>query len=102
MGNHTTADAQPRRAVRWNERPRLSDLWRWLRFGSDILAKEAGVPEDIILSLFRFQEVNRATAEKVLAALSRLTGHDYTLENVRINLDPEEMRREQELKRGEP
>ena len=87
---------------RWNVQPRLIDLWVQFRFGSDALAKEAGVPEEVILSLFRFQEVNRATAEKVLAALSRLTRQEYTLENVRINLDQEEMRREQESKRGEP
>ena len=50
---------------------------------------------------FVFKEVNRATAETVLAALSRLTGKEYTLENVRVNLDQEEMRRERKSKRGE-
>ena len=79
MGDNTTADAQPRRAVRWNARPRLIDLWRRLRFRSDILAQEAGVEEAVILRMFRFQEVSRETAEKVLAALSRLTGNECYL-----------------------
>ena len=87
--------------IRWNERPRLSDIWNKSRFGSDDLAEEAGVSEDVILSMFRFQEVNRETAETVLSALSRLTGKEYTLENVRVNLDQEEMRRERKSKRGE-
>ena len=73
-------------------RPRLIDLWDRLRFRSDDLAEEAGVSEDVILTIFRYQEVTRETAEKVLYALSRLCNRKYTLENVRVNLDREEMR----------
>ena len=72
-------------------RPRLYDLWRSLRFRSNDLAEEAGVEEAVILRMFRFQEVSRETAEKVLEALSRLTGHEYyTLDTVRVNLDQED------------
>ncbi len=74
-------------------RPRLIDLWGKLRFRSDTLADEAGVSEDVILRMFRYQEVKRSTAEKILAALSRLTRQEYTLETVRVELDQEEARR---------
>ena len=60
-------------------RPRLIDLWVRLHFRSDVLAKEAGIPEDVILSMFRDKEVSRSTAEKVLAALSRFYNREYTL-----------------------
>jgi len=73
-------------------RPRFIDLWHRLRFRSDTLAEVAGVGEDVILKMFRGSEVTRSTAESVLAALSRLTCQEYTLETVRVNLDQEEIR----------
>jgi hypothetical protein len=60
-------------------RPRLYDLWSILHFRSDVLAEKAGISEDVILRMFRYEEVKRDTAEKVLAALSSITGQKYTL-----------------------
>ena len=72
--------------------PLLYDLWKRYRFSSAILAEKAGVDEQIILRMIGYKEVKRETAEKVLAALSRLVNQEYTLENVRIELDHEEIR----------
>jgi hypothetical protein len=78
--------------IEWYARPLFYDLWKRFRFRSDILAEEAGVEEDVILSMFHNTWVKRSTAETVLSALSRLTGWEYTLNTVRIQVDPEEMR----------
>jgi hypothetical protein len=83
----------------WYDRPLLYDIWVQFHFRSDDLSKEAGVEEEVILSLFLGCEVKREVAETVLAALSRLTGQQYSLETVRINLDQEEMRRESKPER---
>ena len=71
-------------------RPRLIDLWNKRRFRSDTLAEKAEVPESTILAMFRDEAVERAIAEKVLAALSgMLGGKKYTLETVKVELEKE-------------
>ena len=67
-------------------RPRLIHLWRFYLFRSDTLAELAKVPESTILLMFRYEEVERPVAEKVLAALSSMLGGKYTLDTVKVEL----------------
>jgi hypothetical protein len=67
-------------------RPRFIDLWRKHHFRSDTLAAMAEVPEETILTMFRDEAVEESVATSVLAALSRLTDSEYTLNTVRVKL----------------
>jgi hypothetical protein len=67
-------------------RPFFMDIWREHRFHVDIVARGAGVSEDTVLTMLRFQAVEERDATKVLAMFSRLYRQKYTLETVRVRL----------------
>ena len=69
-----------------DERPFFMDLWREHRFRVDLVAIQAGVSEDTVLSMLRYQPVSREEAQKVLAALSKLYHQEYTLLTVSLRL----------------
>jgi len=52
------------------------------------LAEKAEVPESTILAMFRDEAVERAIAEKVLAALSGILDKKYSLETVKVEIGP--------------
>lgn len=72
--------------------PLFYDLWKRYCFDSSVLAKKAGVREQVILTMFQNEEVTRATAEQVLAALSTLIPYQCSLQTVRVTLNREEVR----------
>jgi len=67
-------------------RPFFMDLWHKYRFRADLVAYRAGVSEEMVLTMLRFQPVESQDATQVLAVLSRLYGQEYTLFTVRIRL----------------
>ncbi len=71
-------------------RPFFPELWTRHHFQTDIVACEAGVPEDTVLTMLRYQSVRSQDATRVLAALSRLYHEDYSLSTVRVRLPSEE------------
>jgi hypothetical protein len=80
--------------------PLFYDLKRRYHFSNEKLAKLAGVDEAVILRMIRNEEVSRATAEQVLAALDQLISYECGLETVRVMLDSEEERNARKQKRG--
>jgi hypothetical protein len=67
-------------------RPFFMDIWREHRFRVDLVASGAGVPEDTVLTMLRFQAVEARDATKVLSILSHLYRQEYTLFTVRVRL----------------
>ena len=67
-------------------RPFFMDLWQKYRFRVDIVAREAGVQEEVVFTMLRFQPVEARDATKVLTILSSLYQQEYTLFTVRIRL----------------
>jgi len=67
-------------------RPFFMDLWREHRFRVDLVASEAGLSEETVLSMLRYQPVSREEAQKVLAALSKLYHREYSLLTVSVRL----------------
>jgi len=60
---------------------RATDKW----FELEELVPKAKVPAYVVINLFIEQGmVKRKDVEKVLQAISELTGHEYTLDNVAI------------------
>ena len=77
-------------------RPFFMDVWREHRFRVEVFAKEANlVPEAIVLAMLRYEAVSKDDAQKVLATLSHLYSHEYTLDKVRVHLNQEEMRHDE-------
>ena len=66
--------------------PFFVDLWRVHHFRVDLMASQADVPEETVLTMLRYQPVERGAAEQVLAALSSVYQQRYTLETVRVKL----------------
>jgi hypothetical protein len=67
-------------------RPFFMDLWREHRFHVDLVASQAGVSEETVLSMLRYQPVDEEEAQKVLAALGKLYYQEYTLLTVSVRL----------------
>jgi len=67
-------------------RPFFMDIWREHRFRADLVAYRAGVSEETVLTMLRFQPVESGDTTKVLAVLSRLYRQEYTLFTVRVRL----------------
>jgi hypothetical protein len=67
-------------------RPFFMDIWREHRLRVDIVARGAGVSQETIFTMLRFQPVESRDATKVLATLSRLYQQEYTLFTVRMRL----------------
>ena len=53
------------------------------------LSDQSGVPRDVVAKMFVGTPVERADAEKVLAAFSHIAGHTRNLENTRVALTQE-------------
>jgi hypothetical protein len=60
------------------------DLWQAHRFRVDLVADRAGVPEDTIYTMLRYQPVKENEAQKILATLSTLYQQEYTLSTVSV------------------
>jgi hypothetical protein len=67
-------------------RPFFMDLWREHRFRVDLVARGAGVSDETVFTMLRFQAVEAQDATKVLAVLSHLYRQEYTLFTVRVRL----------------
>jgi len=59
-------------------RPFFMDIWREHRFRADLVARRAGVLEETVLTMLRFQPVEARDAASVLAILSHLYQQEYT------------------------
>ncbi len=66
--------------------PPFMAIWRKHRFRVDIVAREAGVPENVIFAMLRWCPVAAQDAASVLAALSHLYEEDYSLKTVWVRL----------------
>jgi len=66
--------------------PTLQALRRKTQLSSREVAEAAGVPLRIEYVMEIGGVVDQEDAEKVLAAFSRLTGHEYSLKTVSVNL----------------
>ena len=66
--------------------PFFMDLWRVHRFRVDLVASQAGVPEETVHTMLRYQPVKKEEAQKVLALLSMVYHQEYTLDTVCIRL----------------
>jgi hypothetical protein len=62
----------------------MMDLWRIHRFRVDVVASRAGVSEQTVLALLRYQPVPREEAQKVLSTLSTLYQQEYTFSTVSV------------------
>jgi hypothetical protein len=71
-------------------RPFFMDIWREHRFRVDLVARGAGISEETVFTMLRFQAVKARDASQVLAELSRLYRREYTLKTVRVRLIGEE------------
>jgi hypothetical protein len=67
-------------------RPDLFDLWRQHHFDTEQVAGIAGVSEQAILCMLRFQPVPISIAKRVLAVMERLFRGGYGLATVKVNL----------------
>ncbi len=69
-----------------NGQPFFRELRDRHHFDVAELARKAGTHEITVVAMLRGMPVYRAQAEKVLQALSEMTGRQHTLENVRMKL----------------
>ena len=67
--------------------PFFMDLWRVHRFRVDLVASQAGVPEDTLYTMLSYRPVKQEEAQKVLATLSTLYHQEYTLSTVSVRLN---------------
>ena len=72
-----------------DQRPFFKDLIDTHRFDPLLLARQAKTEPSIVLAMLRAHPVRRALAEKVLHALSQMTGERYSLDTVRVPLKEE-------------
>jgi len=65
--------------------PRLCDLYRSLGFDMEMVSLQAHVPFALLDQMVDDHPVTKEDALHVLAALSAMTGQDYTLDTVAVN-----------------
>jgi hypothetical protein len=64
----------------------MMEVWYFHHFRADILAREAGVSDEVVHALLRHKPVKRLEAQKVLDTLSRLYQREYSLSTVSVPL----------------
>jgi len=73
-------------------KPDFYTLCKLCNVNSDTLqaaSSQSGVPKSVVEAMFLGTPVERADAEKVLAAFSHIVGHTRNLENTKVALTPE-------------
>ena len=66
--------------------PTLNDLGGFYRFNPILLSQEAGVPSDLVEQMLCDEPIPKGKALRVLQALSKLLGREFTLDNVAVKL----------------